>query len=63
MAAGKRPLILKLNYSSTAQYLNLTGRIFDICASFLCHVTLNLEGSLQIVHPQKSFPISMKFGM
>ena len=30
---------------------------------FMCHVTLNLEGSLWLVRPQNVFPISMKYGM
>jgi len=39
-----------------------SGRIFDICPTF-CVMTLNLEGSLQLVRLQKIFPISMKYGM
>jgi len=50
MAAGKWPLILKLQHNT---YI-WSGRIFDICPGF-CHVTLNLVQSLRLVRPQKKF--------
>jgi len=30
--------------------------LFVLVFVLLCHVTLNLDGSLRTVHPQKSFP-------
>jgi len=38
-----------------AQYLNLIEADFWYLSWFLCHVTLNLEGSLRLVRPHKSF--------
>jgi len=39
------------------------GQIFDICPTFASR-DLELEGSLRLVRPEKSFfPISVTFGM
>jgi len=51
MWAGKWPLIL----ITTAHYLNFFRPDLWFLSYFLCHVTLNLEGSLRLVRPQKSF--------
>jgi len=50
-----------LNCSTMSKF----GRAeFLIFVLVFCHVTLNLEGSLPLVRPQKSFfLIQMKFGM
>ena len=45
MAAGKWPLILNLQHNVEIW----SRQIFDIYPSFLCHVTLNLVQSLQLV--------------
>jgi len=46
---------MSTNSWTTAQCLNLIMPDFCYLSYFLCHVTLNLEGSLQLVLPQKSF--------
>ena len=48
--AGKWPLILKLEHNIQIW----SGQVFYICC-FLCHVTVNLEGSLHLARSQKSF--------
>jgi len=43
------------NSWTRVQYLNLFRPDFWYLSNFLCHVTLNLEGPLSLVRPQKSF--------